>query len=44
MEEEEVEDREGEGGKDKFPTAAAFLSRTEVQKLLVTLCARGLQM
>ena len=30
MEEEEVEDREGEGGKDNFPTAAAFLSRTEV--------------
>ena len=25
-----MEDREGEGGKDNFPTAAAFLSRTEV--------------
>ena len=30
MEEEEVEDREGEGERTTSPTAAAFLSRTEV--------------
>ena len=30
VEEEEVEDREGEGERTTSPTAAAFLSRTEV--------------
>ena len=44
VEEEEVEDREGEGERTTSPTAAAFLSRTEVVATSNIICARGLQM